>query len=190
MSTKRLDRPLPTFAARETFFATDKTGPGAAISLAGVPFDIATTNRAGARDGPAAIRRASRMCGGAYPDNWADMYDLDFADVGNFSILMGDLDESLKMIENERSTAINPADAVEEKVSLSDRFGLWLGFHGCSQEIYLDMIAGYAAHYGLQCNPEDMRAQAIEWSITRGARSGRVAWQFIQDLAGRLGVTL
>ncbi len=94
------------------------------------------------------------------------------------------------MIENERSTAINPAEAVEEKVSLSDRFGLWLGFHGCSQETYLDIIAGYAAHYGLQCDPEDMRAQAIEWSMTRGARSGRVAWQFIQDLAGRLGVTL
>ncbi len=101
MSNDRHSRPLPTFAAPETFFATDKTGPGAAVSLAGVPFDIATTNRAGARDGPAAIRRASRMCGGAYPDNWADMYDLDFADVGNFSILMGDLDESLKMIEDQ-----------------------------------------------------------------------------------------
>ena len=95
-----------------------------------------------------------------------------------------------EMIENERSTAINPAEAVEEKVSLSDRFGLWLGFHGCSQDIYLDIIAGYAAHYGLQCEPEEMRAQAIEWSITRGARSGRVAWQFIQDLAGRLAVKL
>ncbi len=97
----RHSRPLPTFAARETFFATANTTPGAAISLAGVPLDIATTNRAGARDGPAAIRRASRMCGGAYPDNWADMYDLDFADVGNFSILMGDLHESLQMIEEQ-----------------------------------------------------------------------------------------
>ena len=94
------------------------------------------------------------------------------------------------MIENERSTAINPAEAVEEKVSLSDRFGLWLGFHGCSQDVYLDIIAGYATHYGLQCDAEKMRAQAIEWSITRGARSGRVAWQFIQDLAGQLGVKL
>ena len=101
MSRKRLERPLPTFAARETFFATDNTDPGAAVSLAGVPFDIATTNRAGARDGPAAIRRASRMCGGAYPDNWADMYDLDFADVGNFSVLMGNLEESLRMIEDQ-----------------------------------------------------------------------------------------
>ena len=90
------------------------------------------------------------------------------------------------MIENERSTAINPAEAVEEKVSLSDRFGLWLGFHGCSQEIYLDIIAGYATHYALRCDAAEMRAQAIEWSMTRGARSGRVAWQFSQDLAGRL----
>ena len=95
-----------------------------------------------------------------------------------------------EMIENERSSAIHPAEAVEEKVSLSDRFGLWLGFHGCSQEIYLDMVAGYAEHYALKCEPEEMRAQALEWSMTRGARSGRVAWQFIQDLAGRLGVTL
>ena len=95
-----------------------------------------------------------------------------------------------EMIENERSTAIHPAETVEEKVSLSDRFGLWLGFHGCNQDVYLDIIAGYAAHYGLQCDKDEMRAQAIEWSITRGARSGRVAWQFIQDLAGRLGVKL
>ena len=97
----RHSRPLPTFAARETFFGTSNTTPGAAISLAGVPLDIATTNRAGARDGPAAIRRASRMCGGAYPDNWADMYDLDFADVGNFGVLMGELHDSLKMIEEQ-----------------------------------------------------------------------------------------
>lgn len=101
MSNKRHSRPLPTFAARETFFGTNNMTPGAAISLAGVPLDIATTNRAGARDGPAAIRRASRMCGGAYPDNWADMHDLDFADVGNFSVLMGELHESLKMIEEQ-----------------------------------------------------------------------------------------
>lgn len=89
---------LPTFAARETFFATDKTGP-AEISLAGVPFDIATTNRAGARDGPAAVRRASRMAGGTYPDLWPDLYSLDFADVGNFSLLMGKLEDSLALIE-------------------------------------------------------------------------------------------
>ena len=101
MSNERHSRPLPTFAARETFFGTANTSPNAAISLAGVPFDIATTNRAGARDGPAAIRRASRMCGGAYPDNWADMYDLDFADVGNFGVLMGELHESLKMVEEQ-----------------------------------------------------------------------------------------
>jgi hypothetical protein len=92
-----------------------------------------------------------------------------------------------EMIENERSTAINPSEAVEEKVSLSDRFGLWLGFHHCDQDTYFAIIEGYAAHYGLQVPPETLRAEANEWSVTRGARSGRVAWQFIQDLAGRLG---
>jgi len=94
------------------------------------------------------------------------------------------------MIENERSTAINPSEAVEEKVSLSDRFGLWLGFHKCSQDEYLEMISGYAAHFGLDIEPANLRAEALEWSTTRGARSGRVAWQFIQDLAGREGKTL
>lgn len=94
------------------------------------------------------------------------------------------------MIENERSTAINPSEAVEEKVSLSDRFGLWLGFHNCDQETYFAMIAGYVAHYGLKISEEDWRAEAVEWSMTRGARSGRVAWQYIQDLAGRLGQRL
>ncbi|MFZ1108703.1 MAG: ATP-binding protein [Rhodomicrobium sp.] len=92
-----------------------------------------------------------------------------------------------EMMENERATAINPGEAVEEKVSLSDRFGLWIGFHNCSQSDYLDMVAGYAEHYGLKHPPETLRAEALEWSMTRGARSGRVAWQFIQDLAGRLG---
>ncbi len=91
------------------------------------------------------------------------------------------------MIENERSTAINPAEAVEEKVSLSDRFGLWLGFHGCDQRTYFAIVEGYAQHYRLDVEPERLRAEANEWSVTRGARSGRVAWQFIQDLAGRLG---
>ncbi len=90
------------------------------------------------------------------------------------------------MMENERSTAINPAEAVEEKVSLSDRFGLWLGFHNCSQTDYLNMVDGYIAHFGLNVPQEKAHAEAIEWSATRGARSGRVAWQFIQDLAGRL----
>ena len=94
------------------------------------------------------------------------------------------------MMENERSTAINPHETVEEKVSLSDRFGLWLGFHKCSQDEYLAMVRGYAAHYGLSIDPADLTAEALEWSTTRGARSGRVAWQFIQDLAGRLGVVL
>jgi agmatinase len=98
--TKRHDRPLPTFAARETFFTTAKTAR-ASISIAGVPLDIATTNRAGARDGPAAVRRASRMTGGTYPDLWPDLYALDFADVGNFSVLMGKLDESLDLIEQQ-----------------------------------------------------------------------------------------
>ena len=93
------------------------------------------------------------------------------------------------MMENERSTAINPHEAVEEKVSLSDRFGLWLGFHNCSQEDFLKMCAGYAAHYGLP-DGEELTAAAIEWSATRGSRSGRVAWQFIQDYAGRQGVKL
>ena len=91
------------------------------------------------------------------------------------------------MIENERSTAIHTAEAVDEKVSLSDRFGLWLGFHNCDQETYFAMIEGYAARFGLALPAEQLRAEAKEWSITRGGRSGRVAWQFIQDLAGRLG---
>jgi uncharacterized protein len=91
------------------------------------------------------------------------------------------------MIENERSTAINPSESVEEKVSLSDRFGLWLGFHPCTQDEYLAMIRGYCDAAGLAISPEDLRAQAIEWSQTRGSRSGRVAWQFFCDLAGRMG---
>jgi len=95
-----------------------------------------------------------------------------------------------EMIENERSTAINPGEAVEEKVSLSDRFGLWLGFHHLDQETYLAIVRGYAAHYGLDLPPDQLSAEASEWSITRGSRSGRVAWQFIQDLAGRLGKPL
>ncbi len=94
------------------------------------------------------------------------------------------------MMENERSTAINPSEAVEEKVSLSDRFGLWLGFHNCSQDEFLEMIRGYCNHFGIAIDADDLRAQAIEWSMTRGARNGRVAWQFVQDLAGRSGVAL
>ncbi len=94
------------------------------------------------------------------------------------------------MIENERSSAINPSEATEEKVSLSDRFGLWLGFHPCSQDEYLDMIAGYCAEYGVEIDAETLRAEAIEWQATRGSRSGRVAWQFFTDLAGRKGVKL
>lgn len=94
------------------------------------------------------------------------------------------------MIENERSSGINPSEAVEEKVSLSDRFGLWLGFHPCSQDDYLTMIAGYCTEYDVEISPEDLRAEAIEWQATRGARSGRVAWQYFVDLAGRRGVTL
>ena len=94
------------------------------------------------------------------------------------------------MMENERSTAINPAEAVEEKVSLSDRFGLWLGFHNASQDDYLAMVRAYAEHFKLKVKDADLVPDALEWSTTRGARSGRVAWQFIQDLAGRLGVRL
>ena len=94
------------------------------------------------------------------------------------------------MIENERSTAINPAEAVEEKVSLSDRFGLWLGFHACDQATYFAIVEGYACRYGLEFPEEALRAEAHEWAMARGARSGRVAWQFVQDLAGRLGKRL
>ena len=94
------------------------------------------------------------------------------------------------MIENERSTAISPSEAVEEKVSLSDRFGLWLGFHACDQETYFEIIEGYAGRYGLDVGRETLRAEAREWAVTRGSRSGRVAWQFVQDLAGRLGKRL
>jgi predicted AAA+ superfamily ATPase len=94
------------------------------------------------------------------------------------------------MMDNERSTAINPGEAVEEKVSLSDRFGLWLGFHRCSQDEFLEMVTGYIGHYGIKIEPETLRAEALEWATTRGSRSGRVAWQYVQDLAGRLGVPL
>ncbi len=94
------------------------------------------------------------------------------------------------MMENEQSTAINPSEAVEEKVSLSDRFGLWLGFHKCSQDDYLTMIDGYADHFKLPLDREKLHAEALEWATTRGARSGRVAWQYIQDLAGRMRITL
>ena len=97
---------------------------------------------------------------------------------------------SRDMMENERSTAINPGETVEEKVSLSDRFGLWLGFHRCSQDEYLAMVDGYIAHYKIPARGEGLHREALEWSTTRGSRSGRVAWQFVQDLAGRLGVTI
>jgi predicted AAA+ superfamily ATPase len=95
-----------------------------------------------------------------------------------------------EMVENERATAINPGEAVEEKISLSDRFGLWLGFHRCSQEEYLAMVEGYVAHYRIAFGGEELAREALEWATTRGARSGRVAWQYVQDLAGRLGVRM
>ena len=94
------------------------------------------------------------------------------------------------MVENERSTAINPAEAVEEKLSLSDRFGLWIGFHNCSQDDYLAMVRAYAGHYGIAMNAAALREEALGWALSRGSRSGRVAWQYIQDLAGRLGQPL
>jgi predicted AAA+ superfamily ATPase len=94
------------------------------------------------------------------------------------------------MIENERSTAINPSEAVQEKVSLSDRFGLWLGFHNCSQDEFLAMVAGYVEHFRIPAEAREWQPEALEWATTRGSRSGRVAWQFIQDLAGRKGVRL
>jgi predicted AAA+ superfamily ATPase len=91
------------------------------------------------------------------------------------------------IIENESATAIRPMEAVDEKVSLSDRFGLWLGFHPASQDDYFEMLDAYVARYRISVRSDDLRAQAVEWAATRGARSGRTAWQFIQDLAGRLG---
>ncbi|MEM6905581.1 MAG: ATP-binding protein, partial [Pseudomonadota bacterium] len=94
------------------------------------------------------------------------------------------------MIENERATGINPSEATEEKVSLSDRFGLWLGFHPCGQDEYLAMIRGYCDRLGIEISDQALRTQAIEWRQTRGAVSGRVAWQFVQDLAGRSGVKI
>jgi predicted AAA+ superfamily ATPase len=94
------------------------------------------------------------------------------------------------MMENERATAINPGEAVEEKISLSDRFGLWLGFHRCSQDEYLAMVEAYVARYGIGFGGEPLTREALEWATTRGARSGRVAWQYVQDLAGRLGVRM
>lgn len=94
------------------------------------------------------------------------------------------------MIENERSSAISPSEATEEKVSLSDRFGLWLGFHPCSQDEYLDMVRGYCAAWGIEMDADTLRAEAIEWQATRGSRSGRVAWQYFTDLAGRRGISI
>jgi predicted AAA+ superfamily ATPase len=97
---------------------------------------------------------------------------------------------SRDMMENERSTAINPGETVEEKVSLSDRFGLWLGFHRCSQDEFLEMVEGYVGYFRIPVEAETLRREALEWATTRGSRSGRVAWQYVQDLAGRLGVAL
>ena len=97
---------------------------------------------------------------------------------------------SRDMIENERGSAINPGEAVEEKVSLSDRFGLWLGFHRCSQDEFLAMVEGYVCYYGVPVDVGTLRREALEWATTRGSRSGRVAWQYVQDVAGRLGVML
>jgi predicted AAA+ superfamily ATPase len=94
------------------------------------------------------------------------------------------------MIENERSTAINPSEAVQEKVSLSDRFGLWLGFHNCGQDEFLAMVAGYIDYFHVPATPAEWQPQALEWATTRGSRSGRVAWQFVQDLAGRTGTRI
>jgi uncharacterized protein len=94
------------------------------------------------------------------------------------------------MIENERSTSINPGEAVEEKVSLSDRFGLWLGFHKCSQDEYLAMVRAYCAHFKIRIDDQELEREALEWATTRGSRSGRVAWQFVQEVAGRKGVRL
>ena len=95
-----------------------------------------------------------------------------------------------EMVENEKDTAINPGETVDEKISLSDRFGLWLGFHNCSQAEYLKMLRAYCDYYCLRISDNNLRSEGIEWAVTRGARNGRVAWQFIQDLAGKLGATI
>jgi uncharacterized protein len=95
-----------------------------------------------------------------------------------------------EMLDNERSTAINPSEAVEEKVSLSDRFGLWIGYNNCSQDDYLEMVRGYAQHYRLGVPDDALTREALSWALGRGSRSGRVAWQYIQDVAGRLGASL
>jgi predicted AAA+ superfamily ATPase len=95
-----------------------------------------------------------------------------------------------EIIENERSTAISPSESVEEKVSLSDRFGLWLGFHPCDQDDYLAMIRGYCDAHGVKIADDILHAEAIEWQVTRGSRSGRVAWQYFTDLAGRMGIKI
>ena len=94
------------------------------------------------------------------------------------------------MIENEKSTAISPSESAEEKISLSDRFGLWLGFYQCSQDDYLNIIRSYASYFNLKIKDKQLKELAIEWSVTRGSRSGRVAWQFIQDIAGKLKTKL
>src|SRR6202022_3509676 len=113
------------------------------------------------------------------PDN-----DILYATSNRRHLLAGD------RIGNDRPTALNPGEAVEEKVSLSDRFGLWLGFHRCSQDEYLEMVKGYCGHFGIKLDGAELEREALEWSTTRGSRSGRVAWQFTQELAGRLGVRL
>jgi uncharacterized protein len=95
-----------------------------------------------------------------------------------------------EMVENERSSAINPGEVVEEKISLSDRFGLWLGFHRCSQDEYLAMVEAYVDHYRIPIERISLHREALEWATTRGSRSGRVAWQYVQDLAGRKGIRL
>lgn len=92
-----------------------------------------------------------------------------------------------EMVENEKAASVHGGDVLEEKISLSDRFGLWLGFHACTLETYLAIVEAYAGHYGIAMPPEDLKQQAYHWATSRGARSGRVAWQFIQDLAGRQG---
>ena len=104
--------------------------------------------------------------------------------------LAGAIGEISRHVLRSDFRAINPGEAVEEKVSLSDRFGLWLGFHRCSQDEFLEMVHGYVKHYRIPAEPETLRAEALEWATTRGSRSGRVAWQYVQDLAGRLGVPL
>ena len=161
---------------------------GAAITL-GIIAVVSIANIIGLADGGA---RVARMLGArAVSSGSQDPLERRFLNiVEEMAIASGVRLPQAYVMDNERATAINPGEAIEEKVSLSDRFGLWLGFHRCSQDEYLAMVEGYVTFYRVPFERNALVAEALEWATTRGARSGRVAWQYVQDLAGRLGVPL